>query len=77
MTGTVISNDRPSPLFQSAPQRSLYPDSSAKPSSDSVAAFLKAHGIDYIYADAAHPNTLVSEATTVASAGEFQLLRIP
>ena len=77
MTGTVMSNDRPSPLFQSAPQRSLYPDSSAKPSSDSVAAFLKAHGIDYIYADAAHPNTLVSEATTVASAGEFQLLRIP
>ena len=34
----------------------------AQPSAASVVAFLKANGIDYIYADAMHPNTLVPDA---------------
>ena len=63
--------------FPSAPQAALYPDSTARPSSAAVAAFLKAHGIDYIYADAAHPNSLVVDAVPVATSGGFELLRVP
>lgn len=65
------------PLFLSAPQRALFPTASATPSADAVATFMHANGIDYIYADAAHPNALVPDATEVAAVGAFQLLRIP
>ena len=67
----------PNPLFQWAPQRALYPDANARPSPDSVAAFLKANGIDYIYADTMHPNELVPDATPVVTGGTVQVLRIP
>jgi len=77
LTGGDPSLDVVSPYFQSAPQRMLYPDASSTPSSESIAAFLEVHGIDYIYADGAHPNALVSEATEIASTGEFRLLRVP
>ena len=77
LTGTEMSADIPSPLFQWAPQRELYPDSGVHPSAESVARFLKENGIDYIYADGAHPNALVSEATLVAESGAFQLLHVP
>ena len=77
LTGTQMSLDVASPLFLSAPQRTLYPTASASPSPDAVAAFLHAHGIDYIYADHAHPNVLVPDATPVMQVGEFQILRIP
>lgn len=66
-----------SPLFLSAPQRALFPTSSARPSADAVVAFMQANGIDYIYADRVHPNALVPNATPVAAVGEFQLLRVP
>jgi hypothetical protein len=42
-----------------------------------VATFLKAHGIDYIYADAAYPNTLVTNAVPIATSGNSQVLRVP
>ena len=71
------SPDIPSPLFDWAPQRALYPDSSAQPSAASVAAFLKANGIEYIYADAMHPNTLVPDAIPIVTSGQTQVLRIP
>ena len=61
-SGGQKSADIENPLFHLAPQRALYPDAKARPSPESVAAFLKANGIDYIYADAMHPNTLVPEA---------------
>jgi len=77
INGTPLSRDRPSPLFRSAPQRALYPDADAKPSTASVAAFLKDNGIGYIYADALHPNTLVPDAIPIATNGETQVLRIP
>ncbi len=34
-------------------------------------------GIDYIYADAPHPNSLVPEAILIARSGEAQVLRLP
>ena len=77
MTGTTMSADIPSPLFNWAPQRALYPTSDAQPSPASVASFLKDAGIDYIYADALHPNSLVPEATLIASSARTQVLRIP
>ena len=49
----------------------------AQPSAANVAAFLKANGIDYIYADAMHPNTLVPDAVPIATSGDTQVLRIP
>ena len=76
-TGAQISADVASPLFQWAPQRTLYPDSSAHPSSASVATFLKDNGIDYIYADALHPNSLVPDAIPIATEGANQVLRVP
>jgi hypothetical protein len=77
LLGVPISADVPSPLFQGAPQRILYPDSRARPSPDLVATFLKANGIDYIYADAIHPNTLMPDVIPVATSGETQILRLP
>ena len=63
--------------FPWAPQRILYPDAEAAPSSGAVAGFLEANGIRYIYVDAMHPNTLVDDAVPIATSGEAQLLRIP
>ena len=77
LVGGQKSADNENPLFQWAPQRALYPDASARPSPASVAAFLKANGIDYIYADAMHPNTLVPDAIPVATSGAVQVLRLP
>ena len=77
LTGTPMSADVPSPLFLWAPQRKLYPTSRAIPSAASVASFMKDNGIDYIYADALHPNSLVPNAIPIATNGETQVLRIP
>jgi len=77
MSGTPISPDVASPMFQWAPQGRLYPDSGAQPSPANVAAFMRANGIDYIYVDRVHPNTLVPDAIPIAIDGETQVLRIP
>jgi hypothetical protein len=77
MTGTPNSADVASPLFLAAPQRALYPTSTARPSPAEIAAFMKAHGIGYIYVDRVHPNTLVPDAVPVATDGQTQVLRLP
>jgi hypothetical protein len=77
LTGGTLTDDLASPLFQSAPQRILYPTAGARPSTDRILAFLQSHGIDYIYADDAHPNALIPGATEVASVGNFTILRVP
>ena len=59
------------------PQRALYPAWDSKPSPAAITTFLKANGIDYIYVDKVHPNTLVPDAVPVATDGETQVLRIP
>jgi hypothetical protein len=71
------SSERGNPLFALAPQKVLYPTLEAQPEPAEVASFLKAHGIDYIYADEGHPNGLVPSAVRVASSGRSTILRIP
>ena len=66
-----------SPLFATAPQRALFPDATTQPSPGAVSAFLHEHGIDYIYADDAHPNRLVPEAPVIIKVGQFHLLAVP
>jgi len=77
LIGAQPSTQVPNTGFTWAPQRTLYPDAAAAPSSAAVAAFLMANGIDYIYADAAHPDSLVADAVPIALSGDFQLLRLP
>ena len=64
-------------FFGSAPQRTLYPDADAQPSSAAVATFLKDNGIRYIYADEMHPNTLVDDVLPVAMSDDAQVWWIP
>jgi len=66
-----------SPLFRSAPQLHLFPNASANPRPDDVAAWMRAQGIEYIYADLRHPNTLVPEAHVLTQVGDFSLLQLP
>jgi len=77
LVGGQKSADNPNPLFQWAPQRALYPDATARPSAASMAEFLKTNGIDYIYADTMHPNSLVPDAVPVTASGTVQVLRVP
>ena len=77
MIGGQMSPKVPGPLFPLAPQSELYPDADARPSPESILSFLKRNGIGYIYADALHPNTLVPDATAIATSGETSLLRVP
>jgi hypothetical protein len=75
--GANRSPDVISPLFLAAPQRQIYPDAHAAPSSGTIAEFLRQHGINYIYVDRKHPNTLVPGANTVVSSGSTSVLALP
>ena len=75
LTGIDSSVDVENPLFRFAPQRALYSTADATPSHATVAAFLSRHGIDYIYADRDHPNSLGQDAVVVVSSGNTQVLR--
>jgi hypothetical protein len=77
LNGAELSDQIPSMYFRAAPQRALYPDAATHPSSSAVASFLRDHGIDYIYADATHPNTLVGYAVQIATSGETEVLKVP
>jgi hypothetical protein len=66
----------PSSFFEQAPQRALYPDAVTKPTSAEIRRFLVTHGIGYIYSDAAHPNTLVSDATPVYSRDDITIFKL-
>jgi hypothetical protein len=77
LIGGIKSADIANRLFLRAPQATLYPDSGAQPTASDVAAFLKAKGIAYIYADAMHPNTLVPDAVPIVTEGDTQVLRLP
>lgn len=77
--GTPRSQTRvtPNASFEWAPQRILYESAASRPSGAIIAAFLKEHGIHYIYADAVHPNSLVANAIPIASDGATEILRVP
>jgi hypothetical protein len=77
LEGVDVSGEFPSPLFRTAPQRALYPNRESRPTPAAVLSFLKDHQIEYIYADSAHPNSLVPEAVPIATGGSAELLRIP
>jgi hypothetical protein len=77
LEGVDVSGEFPSPLFRTAPQRALYPSRDSRPTPGALISFLKDHQIEYIYADSAHPNTLVPDAVRVARGGSAELLRIP
>jgi hypothetical protein len=77
LVGSQPSVQVPNPFFNRAPQQTLYPDATAHPSSAAVAAFLKDHAIDYIYADTTHPNSLVANAVPIATSGDAEVLRVP
>jgi hypothetical protein len=77
LIGAEASGRTPNASFAWAPQRVLYPDAAAHPSSVVVATFLKEHGIHYIYADAQHPNSLVAGAVPIASSEGVEVLRLP
>lgn len=63
-------------FFRSAPQRALYPGPDSQPSATLVEGFLMEHGIDYIFADARHPNRLLPDALPVATAGLGEVLEV-
>jgi hypothetical protein len=77
LNGAPPSAITPAAGFTSAPQSTLYPNSTADPSPVAVAAFLKEHGIYYIFADPRHPNVLVPDAVPVATSGNGAVLRVP
>jgi hypothetical protein len=77
LIGGQKSADTPNPHFLSAPQHALYPDARAHPSAETVASFLKSNGVEFIYADAMHPNTLVPGAVPIATIHDVQILRLP
>ena len=77
LSGAPESVDAPSPLFRQAPQRTLYPTAASVPSPEAVLAFFNAHGIEYIYADGEHPNSLVPDAVPIATGGGAEVLRLP
>jgi hypothetical protein len=77
LIGGLKSTDVPNRLFLQAPQHAVYPDSGAQPTTAGIAAFLKANGIQYIYADAMHPNSLVPDAIPISISGDTQVLQIP
>jgi hypothetical protein len=77
LIGAQKSAQVPNSSFSSAPQRDLYPDASADPPSAAVVAFLKAHGIDYIYVDVWHPNSIVTDAVVIARSSYAEVLRVP
>jgi hypothetical protein len=77
LIGAKPSDQVENRFFPSAPQRAIYPDAEARPSSSAVANFLKAHGVEYIFADTRHPNTLVDNAIPMAVSGDAMVLRIP
>ena len=77
LDGAGLSLDTPSPLYRAAPQRALYPSRDSRPTTAEILSFLKENRIDYIYADYAHPNSLVPDAIQVASGGGAEILRLP
>ena len=76
LLGRELDPQIESPFFKPAPQRALYPDASTIPAASDVRAFLATHGIGYIYADAAHPNSLVPDAIPVFSSDGLTIYRI-
>ena len=77
LLGAPLSANVPDSSWAWAPQRTLYPDATAVPSAMEVVAFLKANGIDFIYADTSHPNSILASAIPIATSEYGEVLRVP
>ena len=77
MLGASQTGAPENPAFRLMPQYDLFKDRSTPPSSPRIVAFMKEQGIEYIYADADHPNVLVPEAVPIARSGSAFVLRVP
>jgi hypothetical protein len=75
--GGAMAEEIPSGFYALAPQRAIYPTSTANPSPSTVTAFLRRHDIDYVYADPSHPNTLIPDADLLVEVGDWRLYRVP
>jgi hypothetical protein len=76
LIGGIRSPDTANGSFAVAPQRALFPTSSATPTPTEVRAFLAEHGIDYLYVDAFHPNQVVPGANLIAGEGTVRLFSV-
>jgi hypothetical protein len=72
-----VATEAPNPSWPWAPQRAIYPDAAAQPSAAAIASFLRGNGIDYIYADRIHPNSLVPDAVLLTRIDGTELLQLP
>ena len=66
-----------SPYFRVAPQRQLYPTATARPSDLDVDLFLRSKGIEFVYTDAWHTDTLVTTTTPLFRSGPVTLYGLP
>lgn len=64
------------PYFRDAPQRGLYPRYDSQPTSSAVREFLERQDVLYIYADEAHPNTLVDDARLIYQYQDVRILAL-
>jgi hypothetical protein len=77
LLGVEPSLDVMSQFFRGAPQFALYPDVKSVPPPAAVLAFMKEHGLGYIYVDPKHPNSLVDAAIPIAKSGAARVLKVP
>jgi len=77
LLGRELDPSIESPFFAIAPQRSLYPNAAARPSNEAIEAFLRAHGISYIYTDATHTDPMVAAAEPLFRDGPVTVYHLP
>ena len=77
MLGQPLDAQVVDPAFSIAPQAELFRTAGARPSERELLAFLRDHGVGYVFVDARHPNQLLPSAVPVFTSGSAQLLRLP
>ncbi len=71
-----IDPDIPSP-FTGPAQQSLFTSAATVPTTDAIRAFLRQHGIGYVYVDAQHPDRLALGGPAVHTEGDVTIYRVP
>lgn len=75
--GQPLDPTVPSPFFALAPQRSVWPSSTARPTIEQIEGFMNDWGIRYILVDATHPNSLVPAAQPIFQVGNVTIYELP
>ena len=76
MIGADTGGRPENPFFKFLPQHELFTNPATPPTVADIAAFLKGHGVGYIYADAQHPNLIAPDALPIASHGDVTIWRV-